>query len=246
MGFLLSTDDVQKIDFSGASIYPDACFILIFLDTGDFRHAAVRSVWEQFKGQDVTIGVGAQTYSEVVSVLLRDTMFKALEEYHKWKDDINKKGIQSLNTHVQKRLVQIDAVRWLYKIAKSLGHTKKTLEEHQIREITKRAKLDVDNRHLLRHFYNRAYKPYQAFEQGLCSLFGCRFEFLETAESDRDFAQAIGPLFTMEPADAIHLSVAHTFEYDFFITADRDFVHSYYADLQEGQPRPAVKIVNVA
>ncbi|MCC3359129.1 hypothetical protein [Bacillus sp. REN16] len=62
MDFIIDGEQIDFEDFSGASIYLDACFILTYLDKTDSRRtevARVLDVWADF--EDVVIGISNHT-----------------------------------------------------------------------------------------------------------------------------------------------------------------------------------------
>jgi hypothetical protein len=65
MNFVIDGGQIDSVDFSGASIYLDACFILAYFDKSDHRRhevARVLDVWADY--EDVTFSPPQKNFFE--------------------------------------------------------------------------------------------------------------------------------------------------------------------------------------
>jgi hypothetical protein len=105
MDFIIGGEQVDQEDFSGASIYLDACFILTFLDLDDNRHpevARVLDVWSDHPG--VILGVSNHTVAEVINRLFQIKILGTLEVYHQNNKLINQTR-DGFNTQVGNNII---------------------------------------------------------------------------------------------------------------------------------------------
>lgn len=83
MDFIIDGENLDSEDYSGASIYIDACFILTFFDKSDDRRLAVANaldIWAQY--EDVALGISNHTVTEVINRTFQMLVLGSLQEYH--------------------------------------------------------------------------------------------------------------------------------------------------------------------
>lgn len=192
MDFIIGGDQVDLEDFSGASIYLDACFILAFFDLDDNRRpevARVLDVWSDHIG--VIIGLSNHTVAEVINRLFQMKVLGALEAYHRNNKLINQTndGFNKLTSEQRKKLHDLDGAKYLYNLAKREKimsfYNKNVNVSVNVMELIKLAKKDQANRNKLDVFYQAAVNIFDQFVQNMTDELG--FEAVEILDSQQIF-----------------------------------------------------------
>jgi len=238
MDFILGGEQIDQEDFSGASIYLDACFILAFLDLDDIRRpevARVLDVWSDHPG--AILGVSNHTVSEVINRLFQMKVLGALEVYHQNNKLINqtKQGFNKLSAEQKMRLLDLDAAKLLYSLAKREDimsfYNKNTNVSVNVMELIKLVKKDDDKRNKLDVFYRAAVETFDEFVQNMTEELG--FTTVEILDSTADIsypaAKVFMQQFQLDITDSFHLAIAHENEFNYLATLDGDFVNNFYS-----------------
>jgi predicted nucleic acid-binding protein len=238
MDFILGGEQIDQVDFSRASIYLDACFILAFLDLEDNRRpevARVLDLWSDHPG--VILGVSNHTVAEVINRLFQLKVLGALEVYHQNNKLINqtKDGINKLSSEQTIRLLDLDSARFLYGLAKReeiLSFYNKSVNVSvNVMELIKFAKKDEDKRIKLDVFYQAAVETFEKFVQKMTDELG--FETIEILDSTADISYPAAKIFMqqfqLDITDSFHLAIAQENEYNYLATLDGDFINNFYS-----------------
>jgi predicted nucleic acid-binding protein len=234
MNFVIDGGQIDSVDFSGASIYLDACFILAYFDKSDHRrHEVARAldVWADY--EDVTLGMSNHTVAEVINRLFQMIILGSLQVYHEKNKLLNhtRDGYDKLSTEEKEKLVNLDSARFLYGLAKKeeiLRLYKKEVNVN-ITDLIKLAKMDEEKRSKLDVFYNLAVDKFELFIYSMRNDLGFRFEILGSNE-DPHYYEAIINMKTMQMdiTDSFHLAIAQSNNYNYLSTLDSDFIHNFY------------------
>ncbi|WP_062109423.1 type II toxin-antitoxin system VapC family toxin [Bacillus niameyensis] len=238
MDFIIGGEQVDQEDFSGASIYLDACFILAFLDLDDDRRpevARVLDVWSDHPG--VILGVSNHTIAEVINRLFQMNILGALETYHRNNKLINqtRDGLNKLSFEQRIKLLDIDGIRFLYGLAKReeiISFYNKNINIHvKVMELIKLAKKDEENRKKLDVFYRAAVDTFEEFIHMMTVEAG--FEVVEILDSTGDISYFAATVFMkqfqLDITDSFHLAIAQENEYNYLATLDGDFLNHFYS-----------------
>jgi predicted nucleic acid-binding protein len=238
MDFIIGGEQVDQEDFSGASIYLDACFILAFLDLDDNRRpevARVLDVWSDHPG--VILGVSNHTVAEVINRLFQIKILGALEVYHQNNKLINqtREGLNKLSSERKMRLLDLDGARFLYGLAKHEEiirfYNKNVNVSVNVMDLIKLAKKDEVNGNKLDAFYQAAVDTFEEFVQKMTDDLG--FEAVEILDSTADIsypaAKVFMQQFQLDITDSFHLAIAQENEYNYLATLDGDFVNNFYS-----------------
>lgn len=238
MDFILGGEEIDKEDFSGASIYLDACFILAYLDLGDKRRrevARVLDVWSDYPG--AILGVSNHTVAEVINRLFQMKVLGALEVYHQNNKLINqtRDGCNNLTLEQIMKLLDLDGAKFLYGLAKReeiMGFYNKNVNVSvNVMELIKSAKKDEEKRNKLDVFYRAAIDTFDKFVQKMTDELG--FEIVEILDSTADISYPAAKIFMqqfqLDITDSFHLAIAQENEYNYLATLDGDFVNNFYS-----------------
>ncbi|MGY3718060.1 hypothetical protein ACWE42_21325 [Sutcliffiella cohnii] len=236
--FILDGNQIDQEDFSGASIYLDACFVLAFLDLDDNRRPEVAralDVWSDYTG--VILGVSNHTVAEVINRLFQIKVLGALEVYHQNNKLINQtsNGFKKLSPDQKNRLLDLDGAKFLYRLAKREDiirlYNKNINVSVNVMELIKLAKKDEANRHILEIFYRDAINTFELFIQNMTDELW--FETVEILDSTADIsypaAKVFMQQFQLDITDSFHLAIAHENNYNYLATLDGDFVNTFYS-----------------
>ncbi|GAA0317539.1 hypothetical protein GCM10008967_05140 [Bacillus carboniphilus] len=238
MDFIIGGDQIDQEDFSRASIYLDACFILAFLDLDDGRRpevARVLDVWSDHPGG--VLGISNHTVAEVINRLFQMKVLGALEVYQQNNKLINQTrgGVNQLSFEQKARLLDLDGARFLYNLAKReeiMNFYNKNINVNvKVVELIKQAKKDEDKRNKLDVFYRAAVDTFEGFVQKMTDELG--FEAVEILDSTEaiSYPAAIVYMqhFQLDITDSFHLAIAQENEYNYLATLDGDFVNNFYS-----------------
>ncbi len=238
MDFILGGEQIDQEDFSGASIYLDACFILTYLDLDDNRRhevARVLDVWSDYPG--VVLGLSNHTVAEVINRLFQMKILGALEVYHQNNKLINqtKDGFNNLASKQRIQLLDLDGARFLYSLAKReeiMSYYKKNVNiKLNVMELIKLAKKDEVNRNKLDVFYRDAVDTFEEFVHKMTDELG--FEAVEFLDSSADISYPAAKIFMyqfqLDITDSFHLAIAQENEYNYLATLDGDFINNFYS-----------------
>jgi predicted nucleic acid-binding protein len=238
MDFILGGEQIDQEDFSGASIYLDACFILTYLDLDDNRRsevARVLDVWSDHPG--VILGVSNHTVAEVINRLFQMKVLGALEVYHQNNKLINqtRDGFNTLTTGQKMKLLDLDGAKFLYTVAKREDimsfYNRNVNVSVKVMELIKLAKKDEEKRNKLDVFYRAAVDTFEEFVQEMTDKLG--FEAIEILNSTADIsypaAKIFMQLFQLDITGSFHLALAQENEYKYLATLDGDFVNNFYS-----------------
>lgn len=248
MDFIIDGEQIDSEDFSAASIYLDACFILTYLDKTDHRRievARVLDVWADY--DDVTLGMSNHTVAEVINRLFQILVLGSLQVYHENNQLINqtRNGYQQLQEVDKQKLLDLDSTRYLYSLAKKSEIMKYYRKEININtaELIKLAKVDEGKRSKLDVFYNAAVSSFSAFITSMRDELEFNVEILDSlADSHYDMAISNMRIMQLDIIDSFHLAIAQENDYDFLATLDSDFVHNFY----QKNPSLSTRIIKVA
>jgi predicted nucleic acid-binding protein len=238
MDFILGGEQIDQEDFSGASIYLDACFILTYLDLDDNRRpevARVLDVWSEHPG--VILGVSNHTVAEVINRLFQMKVLGALEVCHQNNKLINqtRDGFNKLTTEQKMKLLDLEGSRFLYGLAKREQimsfYNKNVNVSVNVMELIKLAKKDEEKRNKLDVFYRAAVDTFEKFVQKMTDQLG--FEAVEILDSTADISYPAARIFMqqfqLDITDSFHLAIAQENEYNYLATLDGDFVNNFYS-----------------
>ncbi|MED4353583.1 PIN domain-containing protein [Schinkia azotoformans] len=222
MSSIIQYEDVFLQDFSQASVYVDACFILAYMDSTDPRGDNVSLILEKWKSDGIKqIGISNHVIAEVLHNLFKQEVLLALEIYHKKIVSKNKKQL------IFDSEILEEGASFLYSICKkNIPHFYKKGFNINVSELIKDAKRFESQRHKLQPFYNNALTRYNEFIAGIQKEF--KIEFLNSNEEIQELSKAYMRLFQLESYDAFHYAVAQYYQYTYFATLDGDFVHDLY------------------
>ncbi|MCP8970032.1 PIN domain-containing protein [Ectobacillus ponti] len=212
-----------------ASVYVDACFILAFLDEADRRSVKVAALLDSWKHREIRLGISSHTFTEVIGVLMANTIMRALQIYREKQSDIASDGLAALTEEEKRDIVSIDAARCIHEIVHTLLRSPKKHYSHEramVRDILKVGKTKPARRELLGECYTRSVQVFQGFIYSLREHFGIQVEILSSNEKTLHTASQYMTLYQLESYDAVHLALARN-QYDFFITLDKDFIQDY-------------------
>lgn len=248
MNFILDAEQIDLEDYSGASIYLDACFILTFLDKSDSRRsdvARVLDMWADYP--DVILGMSNHTVTEVINRIFQMCILGSLQVYHENNKLINqtRDGYEKLNAQEKEQLVDLDSARYLFGLAKNeeiLRFYKKEISVNVV-DLIKRAKSDEMKRDKLNVFYHIAVNKFEAFINSMRSQLGFKVEILDSREDPHyQVAKAAMRITQLDITDAFHLAIAQSNDYNFLATLDSDFIHNLYSN----STSLSMKIIKVA
>jgi predicted nucleic acid-binding protein len=235
MDFILDGEQIDLEDFSGASIYLDACFILTYLDLTDERRpevARVIDVWSNF--ESVTLGISNHTIAEVINRIFQMNILGSIQAYHENNVLINQKknGYDRLDDVDKQKLLNLDSARYIYGLSKReqiLKFYRKDVNVN-VSDLIKRAKEDEVKRRKLDIFYNAAVDTFEAFIYLMREELGFEVEFLDSVEDPHyQVAKANMRIMQLDITDSFHLAIAQSNSYDFLVTLDGDFIHNFYS-----------------
>jgi len=239
MSIIIDTEQMQNMNFTGATIYLDACFIVTFFDESDSRQSDLiesLATWSGF--DDVTLAVSNHTISESVNTFFHLDILTTIDTYHRYNSIINQQrnGYQQLSQHIKELIGDLNSARFIYKVAKDTGLL--DLYNHQrnasakINPLIKAIKEDFpEKRDLIDVYYGNAVARFNYFLQKVESNLGFNIQICNSGQTEMELALSQIRLFQLEPADAYHLAVTHL-QCDFLATLDSDFVNGNYTNAQ--------------
>ena len=236
MDFIIDVDQIDQEDFSEASIYLDACFILAYLDLDDERRpevARVLDVWSDHP--EVILGMSNHTVAEVINRIFQIKVLGALEVFHQNNRLINqtRDGISKLTAEQKQKLVDLEGARYLYSLAKREGIMRFSNKNVSVSlmELIKLAKKDEEKRKKIDIFYQVAVDIFDTFVQQMTDELGFNgVKILDsTAKLSYSTARIYMKLFQLDITDSFHLAIAHENKYDYLATLDGDFVNNFYS-----------------
>jgi predicted nucleic acid-binding protein len=238
MAQIITPNEVET--FSQASIYLDACFILAYLDSDHDKSNACADLIDYWSDEGVTLGISRLTFVEVTNRILQSGILGSIQVYneHQYVLDTKRNGIMSLPTEERRKLIDVDAARMLYRMAKRENVLKWYNKEISVpvRDLLKQAK-QSPNRGLLDPYYNFAVEVFTGFIFSMTQDFGFQLKILESdpPPSNTDFHATMQyiRLLQLEPFDALHLALANLHGYQYLATLDGDFVHQGYPGIGE-------------
>lgn len=247
MDFIIDAEKIDSIDYSGASVYLDACFILTYLDKTDNRRSEVARVLDLWSDtQNVKLGLSNHTAAEVINRLFQMLILGALQVYHENNALLNqtKNGYDKLPEQKKQQLINMESARYLFGLAKKEDILRLYQREIRINvgELVKLAKEDEKNRSKLDVFYNLAVNIFEAFIFNMSNELGFKVEILDSLETPHyHTAKANMRIMQLDIIDSFHLAIAQANNYNFLATLDGDFIHNFYP-----QPPTSMKIIKVA
>lgn len=236
MDFIIDGEQIDLENFSGASIYLDACFVLAFLDKADPRRMEVArtlDVWAEYEG--VILGISNHTVAEVINRIFQMKVLGSLQVYYEKNKLINqtKNGYDQLSEMDKVKLLNLDSAKYLYSLAKQSDILKLYNKELAVNvsNLIKLAKEDSVKRNVLDIFYGNAVDTFEAFVTLMRNEMGFRIEFLDSlANPHYQVAKSNMRFMQLDIADSFHLAIAIENDYDFLATLDSDFLHNYYPE----------------
>lgn len=219
-------------DFSQASVYLDACFILGYLDTKHPYITRIDALIDKWIDCGVTVGISNHVFQEVVNTLLINEIHTVIElAYLKNSSNpIHQKIWEKQNEVEHDRMGDEGVAKQLLHLA-GKERVQKRYQGYNVtinvKDLLKQAKSHISDREKLNRYYQNALHVYNAFLEGLADL-GIAVRHLESDHLALDTAKAYMQLFQLEPADALHLALARVNEFDYLVTLDSDYVHNLY------------------
>lgn len=247
MSFILGGEQIDQIDFSGASIYLDACFIISYIDLPDSRRpevARVLDVWSEYPG--VVLGMSNHTVAEVINRLFKIKVLGALEVYQTNNSRINqiKNGYDLLSEEDKIKLVDLKGAQFLSGLAKreKISFNRNDANA-KVMKLIKLAKEDENKRQLLDVFYEAAVTTFEEFIYQMTEDVGFdKIEILNsTAKISYPTAKVNMKMLQLDITDSFHLAIAHENRYHYLATLDGDFVNNFYS-----RSSVTTKIIKVA
>lgn len=213
-----------------ASIYVDACFILAFLDEDDTRSDKVANLINAWMEKEIEMGISSHTFTEVVGILMKNKIERALKIYIENMENIKSKGIGCLSEDDRRDIVSIEAACNLYEIYQYIIKVRAESEDES-KEVYAKELLKVGKRHAKRRSGLTAYytNVVQIFEEFLYSMenhFKIKVEYISSDKKAIDAAAQYMKLYQLEAYDAMHLAIARN-KCDYFITLDQDFIQNF-------------------
>ncbi|WP_052144936.1 hypothetical protein [Halalkalibacter okhensis] len=225
---VIEFEEMIDIDFTQASIYMDACFILAYLDSKDARGDKVANIMEKWDKDGIDcVAISNLVMSEVVHNLFKNEIRNVLALTHKI---LKREKGRSFTPTAEELDVLNDfetAKRLTSLIPKSkLDDLIRTGQLHySIEELLKQYKIRFPlDRDPLHHYYNKSVDSYNAFVEGI----GFKVLTPDSGFSTQLAASSYIKLFQLSPYDAFHLALAAENHFDYLATLDSDFVHNYY------------------
>jgi predicted nucleic acid-binding protein len=241
MSVLIDATAALHMDFSQAFVYPDACFMLSFLDSDDHRGDDVAKLIDMWKDRNVTIGLSTHVYQEVVGVLFKNTILRSLEIQSSL--ELGKKRMPALTSLDHKGLVNPESARFLYKV----GRQVKMIDDRgkfkgSVFDLLKYAKERELEKSLLQPYYSTASQEYTDFITLLTANFNVFTEVLETNGTILDTANSFTHLLQLDSTDAVHYAIAVENDYNYLVTLDGDFSNATYDNI----PNLKTNVIKVA
>lgn len=241
-GIVLTYDEsLNGTNFKQTSINLDACFILSYLDTTDFRGERVDRMLELWKEHSIIkIGISNHVFGEVVHQLFRSYILESITMIYR--RDILKRKLDPdqtgsiLNEEVAREFLNMCDKEQLKRLER--GH----FSGINVGKLVKEIKNMGEIRKGLDVYYNIALDKYSEFEQLLVSDMDFKIEHITSDNNTRDIANSIMRTSQLEILDSLHIALTVQHNYDFFATMDEDFVHNYY----DTGPLGNVRILKIA
>jgi predicted nucleic acid-binding protein len=210
---------------ASTSYYVDACFILGYFP-GSRGYNKVHDFLEEMEGCELVIS--NHTFTEVVHVLYRQMISKAIEIFHRCRNRIGERNnLSRLTKEEQFLLRDVSASRVLYHEAEAMGLIQRN-QVHvwsRIGELIKSAKQNRPRqRHVLTTFYREAVTQFKSFLADLEEE-GYTIGFADSRKDDKDYAEKLMVEYQLETTDALHLAIACNHDCDYFVTLDGDYEH---------------------
>jgi predicted nucleic acid-binding protein len=210
---------------ASTSYYLDACFILGYYP-GSRDYNKVHDFLEVM--EDCEVVISNHTFTEVVHVLFRQMISKAIETFHRCRNRIEEgNNLSRLTKEEQFLLRDVSAVRVLYHEAEAMGLIQRNLVHlwSNIGELIKSANQNRPRqRHVLTIFYKEAVAQFKSFLTDLEEE-GYTIGFANSTEDDKDYAEDLMVEYQLDTTDALHFAIASNHECDYFVTLDGDFEH---------------------
>lgn len=227
--------DLNYTDFAQASVYPDACFLLAFLDYDDVAGEIVEETLNIWKNHGIKyMGISNHTMSEVVQFLYTGLMINVI--YTAYRKNV-KKEILTADEDIllgdgiaAMRLMNIIGVKKL----RLMEQGRFNLGVYQIKEAIKIYKSRYQDRETLNVFYERILDNYNDLFHSIEQDFGIEVLYLISNEEVTYTAQEFMRNFQLEISDSIHLAIAKEHKVDYFFTLDGDYVHNLYENEEMG------------
>ena len=215
------------VDFSQASVYLDACFLLAYYDVENVRgDKASRMIerWEQAK--IAKVGISNHTFTEVINHLFNARIVCAMVMQRKLNknlplaldDDISIIGDRRL----MNRLIQLAGESRVD--AYLAGETVR----FYVPGLIKRIKAERISRAHLDFHYNAAVNDFRDL-LNIFTLKNIPLHILDSGAVDQHLASSFMRTLQLDAPDAIQFAVATNSGYSHFITMDRDFSDSLEA-----------------
>lgn len=239
MSRIIDTEQMKKVNFNGASIYLDACFIVTFFDKSDHRQSDVieaLATWSEC--DEVKLAISNHTVSECINTFFHLDILSTIETYHKYNHIINqrKNGYNSLSQEIKDRIGNLDSARFIHRVAKESGlietyNNRKA--SAKINDLIKAVKQDYpQKRELIDVYYANAVSRFNNFLQKIEGNLGFQIQICSSGEEENYLALSHIRLFQLEPSDAFHLAVTRL-QCDYLATLDSDFANGNYSNDQD-------------
>lgn len=248
MEFVIDGKQINSVDFTGASIYLDACFVLAYLDKSDHRRYEVGRTLDLWADhEDVTLGMSNHTVAEVINRLFQMIILGSLQVYNENNKLINqtRNGYDKLSPREKEKLIDLDSARYLYGLAKKEDILRFYHKEVvvNITDLIKIAKTNEAKRSKLNVFYDLAVKKFEMFIDGMRDDLGFQVEFLDSnANPHYSVAKNNMRFMQLDITDSFHLAIAQSNGYNYLATLDSDFVHNFYPNT----PSYSTRIIRIA
>ena len=226
----LVKDEGAVLSIQQASIYVDACFILAFLDEDDPRSEKVANLINAWMEKEIKIEISSHTFTEVVGILMKNKVERALKIYRDNMENIKSNGIECLSEDDRRDIVSIEASCNLYKIYEYIIERRMKAGDNSTdvyaKELLKVGKRHTERRNGLTTYYINAVKTFEEFIYSMEDYFGIKIEYVSSdKEAIEDAAQYIY-LYQLDSYDAMHLAIARK-KCDYLVTLDRDFIYNF-------------------
>lgn len=235
MSIIIDTNQMQYEDFTGASIYLDACFIITYLDKDDPRRGDVieaLSIWAEHS--NTRLAISNHTVAEVINCLFHSLILTCIDTYHQNNFNINQRssGYEQLSQTVKEKLIDLETSRFIYKVAKAtqlLQIYNNRKSSANVNYLIKAIKDDYPTkRHFLDVFYNRVVDIFEGFYLNITQRLEIPIDILPSKEVDYHLFKVHMRLLQLDPTDALHLAIARLNQCKYFATLDIDFVNERY------------------
>lgn len=224
-------NEIEQLDFSEASIYLDACFIIKVLEDESSLRKKVNSLLAKWSRLNVDIFLSPFTASEVIHALLKRNIYSAIEMEYKKTNNMPMSNWEKMRYHtypssallyhhVEERVLNqfIRAPRSSFiDVASLLKRVKNSCKDGELESLS--------------FYYTHAVETFDALLKTWEHLGLTNIHILELSRDIYDNALVFIQSLLLETNDAFHFACAESLSTEdketYFVTLDRDFITSF-------------------